>query len=94
MHSVIVSVNTTVQQFPAETVAAGIEITLGTSTVFVRQAPYKATFDNVVAGEYVVTATAKDIDGLAIGAVVTASVTIAPDVVNIDVPSSISIEVI
>lgn len=94
MHTVVVTVATSSQSFPAGTVSGGVRITLeGQPFVLVASAPFVGTFDNVAPGQYSVSAQAVDANGADLGALVTGSVTVAPDAVQVDVPASISVQV-
>ncbi len=94
MKKVKVSVATSISQYPAEVVSAGITITLGAAKVVLTSAPYVAVFENVEVGVYEITAVAKDADGNVLGFPVYGSITIDPEVVNIDIPASLIVEVI
>lgn len=94
MHTVTVTVAVSPVSFPAGTQPAGIRITLGTlAPVVVAVAPYVATFSDVPAGNYPVSAQTVDASGNTLGDAVTASVTVAPDAVQVDIPASISVQV-
>ena len=98
--TVVVTIATTPQQFPAGTVAAGIRVSLEAAGVtiapaVVSSAPYNATFADVAPGDYTVTAQAIDAAGNPLGAPVTGSVSIPADAAPavIDIPASLSIQV-
>lgn len=94
MHTVTVTVAALPVSFPAGTQPAGIKVTLGTlAPVVVAAAPYAATFSDVPAGDYPISAQTVDVSGNALGDAVTASVTVAPDTVQVDIPASISVQV-
>ncbi len=94
MHTVTVTVAVSPVSFPAGTQPAGIRVTLGTlAPVVVVAAPYVATFSDVPAGDYPIVAQAVDTSGKALGDAVNASVTVAPDAVQVDIPASISVQV-
>lgn len=95
MRKVIITVQTTPQPFPVTTVPAGISITLGTfDPVVVTKAPYLVIFDEVLEGEYTIIAQAIDADGLALGEAVKTVITVAPNFINVDIPASISVEIV
>ena len=78
MSTVVVTVVTQSQQFPAGTEAAGIKVSLGGfPDQTLTAAPYVAEFADVGPGEFAITAQAVDAEGNALGAAVTGSVTIA-----------------
>ena len=92
--NVIVTVATTPPTFPAGTVRGGIIVTLsGIAPVTLAAAPYVATFADVPAGDYSVTAQAVDAAGAALGAPATATVTVPSGEVSIDIPVSLSVQV-
>ena len=95
MSTVTVTVVSQSQEFPAGTVSAGITVTLeGLPAVVLTAAPYVATFDNVAAGTYAITAQTNDASGNALGSAITGSVTVAaPAQVAIDVPASLTVTV-
>ena len=95
MSTVTVTVASQSQQFPAGTVSAGIKVTLaGLPPVTLTAAPYVAVFDNVVAGDYAITAETVDANGNVLGTAITGSVTVAaPAEVAIDVPASLTVTV-
>lgn len=93
MHTVVVTVATSSQSFPAGTVAGGIRVTLGSLPPVVVAAPFVATFNDVPAGDHPITAQAVDAAGSDLGAPVTGTVTVAPDAVQVDVPASIAVQV-
>ena len=78
MSTVVVTVVSQEQQFPAGTQTAGIKVSLaGAPDQTLTAAPYVATFENVGPGEFAITAQTVDTSGNALGAAVTGSVTIA-----------------
>lgn len=78
MSTVVVTVVSQGQQFPAGTETAGIKVTLsGAPDQTLTAAPYVATFEDVGTGEFAITAQAVDKAGNALGAEITGSVTIA-----------------
>lgn len=103
MHTVLVAILTALGSFPLGTVSGGIQVSLALAVadpaatpfapVIATSAPYSASFSNVPAGDYVVTAQAIDDKGVALGSPVTANVTVAADVVNLDVPASLTVTV-
>ena len=96
MSTVTITVASQSEQFPAGTVSSGIVVTLaGHDPVTLTSAPSVATFANVADGEYAITAQAVDASGVALGAAVTGSVTVAtaPATVSIDVPASLTVTV-
>lgn len=103
MHTVLVSILTALAGFPLGTVSGGIQVSLTLavpdplatpfSPVVAASAPYSATFSNVPAGDYVVSAQTIDDKGVALGSPVTATVKVAADVVNLDVPASLTVTV-
>lgn len=95
MRKVIITVQTTPQQFPVTTVPAGISVTLGTfEPVVVNKAPYLVIFNEVPEGEYTITAQAIDAEGLPLGEAIETTITVAPNFINVDIPSSISVEIV
>jgi hypothetical protein len=97
MSTVIVTVATQAQSFPAGTAAAGITITLVGAAVApqtVTAAPYSASFADVAPGTYTASAQAVDHAGNALGAAaVSESFTIAAPDVMVDVPATVSVTV-
>lgn len=97
MATVVVSLETQSQNFPAGTVAAGIVITIVGSSIApqtVTAAPYSATFADVPAGQYSASAQAVDSNGNALGAAaVSAQFTVAAPDVAIDIPSVVNVTV-
>jgi len=95
--TVVVSVETTSQQFAAGTVAAGVSISLSggaAAAQLVSAAPYSATFSDVAPGTYTASAQTVDASGNAIGALaVSAEFTIVADTVGSDIPSIVSVSV-
>lgn len=106
MKTVVVSVATSVSQFPAGTAPAGLMISLSDPAYapqHITTAPYAATFSNVAPGSYTASAQAIDANGVALGDPITStSFTVAADdaapvesaaTVSVDVPSAISVTV-
>jgi predicted phage tail protein len=96
MATVIVSVATSPVAFPSTTVPAGIVITLsgGIAPQTVTAAPYSASFSDVAPGTYTASAQAVDASGNALGAAaVSAEFTIAAPDVNVDIPSTVTVQV-
>jgi hypothetical protein len=101
MSTVVITVASQQQQFPAGTVSAGIKVTLAdVGSVVLTAAPYVATFENVPVGTHPITAEAIDAAGVVLGSSIVGSVTIeapvvptAPVEVTIDVPASLSVTV-
>lgn len=96
MKTVIVTIESQKQDFPAGTAPAGISITLSGGVhapiVIASPGPYAATFGDVPSGVYSATAQAVDVNGAALGAsAASAEFTIDADTVSVDVPMSISI---
>ena len=78
MSTVVVTVVTQAQQFPAGTESAGIKVSLaGFPDQTLTVAPFVAEFADVGPGEFTITAQAVDAAGNALGTAVTGSVTIA-----------------
>jgi len=92
-HTVTITIVTAEQSFPAETVSAGIKVRLGDKNQTIAAAPYVATFEDIEPGDYTIQAETIDAAGNSLGNAITGSVTVAPDVVNIDVPASLSVVV-
>lgn len=96
MSTVIVTVATQSQSFPAGTVPAGIVISLSGGAIApqtITAAPYSASFSDVAPGTYTANAQAVAADGSALGAAaVSAEFTVAAPVM-VDVPSTVSIQV-
>ena len=100
-HTVIVSAASQAQAFPVGTKSTGIQFSVqgngsAIAPITIAGAPYVATFQDVPAGDYTITAQAVDATGAAIGAPVTVQQTIAPDApttVSVDIPSSVSVQV-
>ena len=96
MSTVIVTIATSVNQYPAGTVGGGIVITIpGIAPQTITSAPYAATFDNVGPGTYSATAQLIDATGNPLGAIVTSASfdVVAPATVGIDTPMSITIAI-
>lgn len=94
-HTVVVTVATAPEAFPANTVASGVQVTLESfAPVLCTAAPYVATFTGVAAGAtYSIVAQTLDNAGNPLGAAFTGSVTLAPDApttVNIDIPTGVT----
>ena len=95
LHTVTITIEASSQSFPAGTQPAGIKVSLGAlAPVMLTAAPYVATFEGVEAGDYVTTAQAVDVNDAGLGDAITAACTVAPDAVNVDVPTSMSIAVV
>ena len=102
MSTVVVTVVSQAQQFPQGTVSAGIKITLSNgASQIITAAPYAATFTDVSVGAYTVVAEAVDASGAVLGASISGTVTIeapvvptAPVEVTIDVPATLTVQVI
>ena len=94
MKNVIVSVATTVDQFPAGTIPAGITIAIaGVGSQTIAAAPFEATFQ-VPGGTFNATAQAIDANNAPLGALLTSAPFDVPaDTVAIDVPSTITVTV-
>jgi len=105
-HTVTVSIATEQHEFDSSVVSGGIRVSLGDSRVqFLSHAPYEVVFANVAAGDYVVSAVAIDVNGVALSEPITGSVSIAADVpqpeltevvapkVVVDVPASLTVTV-
>jgi len=93
-HTVTITIASAQHSFAAGTVSAGIKVTLGTlDPQVLSTAPYIATFENVESGDYNIIAVAVDQNGNELGDAITGSATVAPDVVNIDVPASMIVNV-
>lgn len=96
MSTVVVTLATQQQAFPAGTVAAGIVISLSGGTIpaqTVTAAPYTASFADVAPGTYTATAQAVDASGNALGdPKVSAEFTVAAPVM-VDVPETITVQV-
>jgi hypothetical protein len=94
--TVVVTIETVETQFPAGTVAAGINFTLSGGVVpaqLVTAAPFTVSFADVADGSYTVTAQAVDAAGTAIGAAaVSAEFVIASDV-SIAIPSVVTVSI-
>jgi hypothetical protein len=90
-HTVTITIVTAEQSFPAGTVSAGIKVKLGDKDQTITAAPYVATFEGVEPGDYNIQAETIDSVGNSISNAITGTVTVAPDVVNIDVPASLSV---
>lgn len=97
MATVIVSIATQAQAFPAATVAGGIVITLVGAAVApqtVTTAPYSASFADVAPGTYTASAQAIDHAGNPLGAAaVSEAFTVAAPDVMVDVPATVSVTV-
>lgn len=95
MATIIVSVNTVSNRYPAGTVAGGIVIAIpGIGQQTVTEALYAATFSDVPVGSYVATAQAIDVDGNPLGELLTsAPFDVVDTTVGIDIPAAISITV-
>lgn len=97
MSTVIVSVATTGQQFPASTVSTGIVITLvgaAVAPVHVTAAPYTATFTDVTPGTYSASAQSVDQNGAPIGAAaVSEPFTVSAPDVTIDIPQTVTVAI-
>jgi hypothetical protein len=95
--TVIVTLATQQQAFPAGTAAAGIVITLVGASVapqHITAAPYSASFSDVAPGTYTASAQAVDANGNALGAgAVSAEFTVAAPDVMVDVPSVVTVSV-
>jgi hypothetical protein len=105
-HTVTVSIATQQHEFDGSVVSGGIRVSLGDSRVqFLSHAPYEVVFTNVASGDYVVSAVAIDVNGVALSEPITGSVSIATDVqqpeltevvvpkVIVDVPASLTVTV-
>ena len=93
-HQVKITVATVLTSFPADTSFQGVRIALGNlEPIIVASSPYEAVFYDVEAGEYPVTAQALDMNSAALGEQISTTASIFPDALNIDIPSSISVQV-
>jgi len=93
--TVIVNVVTEVQQLAAGTVPAGIVFTIdGITPQTVAASPFTATFLEVPAGTYTVSAQAVNSTGGLLGAaIVSAPFTVEDPTVSVDIPTSITVTV-
>ena len=99
-HIVSVSITTAQHSFAAGTTTTGIEVTLTStaegSTPVVQKltaAPWVATFEGVVSGDYNIRAVALDGEGKELGDAIVGTATVAPDNVELDVPASMIVSV-
>lgn len=76
MSSVTVVIVSESKEFPAGTTSSGIKVTVGSTAQVLTSAPYVATFEDVHAGTWDVTAAAVDANGAVLGDVITGTVTI------------------
>jgi hypothetical protein len=103
MSSLLVQVTSKSQLFPAGTVAGGIQISVvgsvGSAAIapqVITSAPYNATFNDLPADAYTITAQALDGNGKPLGAAVSALQTVlasAQAEVSIDIPSAVTAQV-
>ena len=97
MATVVVTLETQSQNFPAGTVAAGIVVSIvgaSVAPVHLTAAPYSATFADVPAGSYSANAQAVDANGNPLGAAaVSAQFTIAAPDVAVDVPTVLTVSI-
>jgi predicted phage tail protein len=96
MSTVIVTLSTKQQVFPAGTVPAGIKFSLSDSTIqpqTVSTAPYSASFSDIAPGTYTATAQAVDASGNALGDPATSAEFTVAAPVMVDVPDVITVTV-
>lgn len=96
MATVIVSIATQQQAFPAGTAAAGIVITLVGASVapqHISASPYSASFSDVAPGTYTASAQAVDANGNALGAAATSAPFTIEAPVMVDVPQTVTVSV-
>jgi predicted phage tail protein len=95
MRTVIATAITTKLQMAAGTVPAGILFSIpGQPSQTVAASPYVATFQNVPAGSYQVTAQAVDASGNPLGSpALSTAFDVSADTVDVDIPVSITLAV-